>query len=356
MPNTSGSPTQIATSVATKAELSGVIASAFKSGDQGFVDEELSTSRGPLYVLVLASEPPVDGLDVLSVFGNATARWVSLSLVSGTGFPVSDAVFGVYAAADPTKLLHVNAAGQAAGTTTTIFLGASVSRPFRLPNLSGTAVVQQDVTGFTFLGQVATDNGSNARLQLSSLIANGAQFRSNQYGPNTGTPGISSFKSRGTVIGAPLLPVVPGSGCVGGDVLFGITAVGLTPDSTNIPLAALFRFLVPASFVAVGQNYLPTDCDIQLVPLAGPINGRRIVFKITSEGVTQTLRGVRAGGPGTLPASLSTGSLWSSGTGDPNGVIVGSPGDLFSRTDGGAGTSFYVKESGVGTNTGWVGK
>lgn len=42
------------------------------------------------------------------------------------------------------------------------------------------------------------------------------------------------------------------------------------------------------------------------------------------------------------------------GTGSPEGVLTGSPGAVFIRTDGGANTSFYVKESGSG-NTGWVG-
>src|SRR5690606_11332749 len=42
-----------------------------------------------------------------------------------------------------------------------------------------------------------------------------------------------------------------------------------------------------------------------------------------------------------------------SGTGDPENVVTGSVGDLFLRTDGGSGTTLYVKESGTGTNTGW---
>jgi hypothetical protein len=46
---------------------------------------------------------------------------------------------------------------------------------------------------------------------------------------------------------------------------------------------------------------------------------------------------------------------WRSGTGTPEGSVSGNVGDLYSRTDGGAGTSLYVKESGTG-NTGWVGK
>ncbi len=44
-----------------------------------------------------------------------------------------------------------------------------------------------------------------------------------------------------------------------------------------------------------------------------------------------------------------------SGTGTPEGAVAAPIGSLFLRTDGGAGTSLYVKESGTG-NTGWVGK
>lgn len=44
------------------------------------------------------------------------------------------------------------------------------------------------------------------------------------------------------------------------------------------------------------------------------------------------------------------------GTGDPNGVVVGSPGNLYLNRSGGAGTTLYVKETGVNTNTGWVAK
>lgn len=47
--------------------------------------------------------------------------------------------------------------------------------------------------------------------------------------------------------------------------------------------------------------------------------------------------------------------LWGAGSGSPEGVKTAPVGSIFSRTDGGAGTSFYVKESGVG-NTGWVAK
>lgn len=43
------------------------------------------------------------------------------------------------------------------------------------------------------------------------------------------------------------------------------------------------------------------------------------------------------------------------GRGTPEGAVTAGVGSLYMRTDGGAGTSLYVKESGTG-NTGWVGK
>jgi len=47
--------------------------------------------------------------------------------------------------------------------------------------------------------------------------------------------------------------------------------------------------------------------------------------------------------------------IWTVGTGSPNSVVSARVGSLFTRTDGGAATTLYVKESGTG-NTGWVAK
>ncbi len=46
---------------------------------------------------------------------------------------------------------------------------------------------------------------------------------------------------------------------------------------------------------------------------------------------------------------------WTSGTGTPESVVTAPVGSLFTRTDGGANTTLYVKESGTG-NTGWAAK
>lgn len=44
-----------------------------------------------------------------------------------------------------------------------------------------------------------------------------------------------------------------------------------------------------------------------------------------------------------------------SGSGTPEGAVTAPVGSMFLRSDGGAGTSLYIKETGTG-NTGWVGK
>jgi hypothetical protein len=46
---------------------------------------------------------------------------------------------------------------------------------------------------------------------------------------------------------------------------------------------------------------------------------------------------------------------WTSGAGSPEGVATAVVGSLYTRTDGGAGTTLYIKESGVG-NVGWIAK
>jgi hypothetical protein len=56
-----------------------------------------------------------------------------------------------------------------------------------------------------------------------------------------------------------------------------------------------------------------------------------------------------------LQAALARAGNVQSGTGDPEGVVTANVGALFLRSDGGASTTLWVKESGSGS-TGWVGK
>ncbi len=124
-----------------------------------------------------------------------------------------------------------------------------------------------------FINQAGNFN-SNAGIQHSSLVANRASYRGNQFGANAGIPGITGFKSRGLTVGT--LAAV-----IAGDVLFRATAIGVTGDNLNIPLAGTIS--INAALVAT--NYVATDFEVALVPLAGPINGRKEAFRVDSEGV-----------------------------------------------------------------------
>jgi hypothetical protein len=311
------------------------------------------------YQLDRASAAVPDGNTVIAP-ATGPGRWLKrLPIATGPGYPVSDAIFAINDNIDPTKFLNVELSGQATGTTQTIVTTATVTRPFRLPDISGTAVVMQDSTGKVYMGIGVTGDvvPSNAGIQYSTLTANRAQLRANQFGANIAGPGATGFKSRGLVIGGQL---TPGAfvGCIAGDLLYRITAIGVAPNDSDVPLAGTVSIQVPPGFVppaAPNNNYLPTEYEVALVALAGPINGKRVVHLVTSEGETQTLRGLRAGGPSTASTNLSTGAFWSSGNGDPNGAVTGNKGDLWSRQDGGAATCFYVKETNGG-NLGWVAK
>jgi len=77
------------------------------------------------------------------------------------------------------------------------------------------------------------------------------------------------------------------------------------------------------------------------------------------DGVFTNASGVVDPGAGNIAASEyragASAVKWVTGTGSPEGVVTAPIGSFYSRTNGGAGTSFYVKESGSG-NTGWVAK
>ena len=52
---------------------------------------------------------------------------------------------------------------------------------------------------------------------------------------------------------------------------------------------------------------------------------------------------------------IDSGIIWRTGTVNPEGVITAPVGSMFTNSNGGTGTTFYVKETGTG-NTGWVAK
>jgi hypothetical protein len=90
----------------------------------------------------------------------------------------------------------------------------------------------------------------------------------------------------------------------------------------------------------------------------GLLEGTTYVYTVAS--IDQS--GTSAQSPG---ASITTGKqvlfkfdadLIMVGPGSPVNAVIASPPTIWLRTDGGANTTLYVKESGIGTSTGWVAK
>lgn len=138
-----------------------------------------------------------------------------------------------------------------------------------------------------FINQTTSNNGSNAGLQLASLIGNRSQMRGSQYGANNTGAGLSTFKSRGLVINAPL---ASGDGVLVGDLLRSDSAVGVTGSGLLIPIAFLMQVVV----TQVGLSSVACDWEIQLCPLNGAINSRRKVFAVTSEGIQRVRESVNS--------------------------------------------------------------
>lgn len=165
----------------------------------------------------------------------------------------------------PDALAFFDAGGHLTGLPTIWFIDP-VTKNFFIGGAGGVSEL--------FINQAGALFGSNSGIQHSDIVANRAQYRANQFGNNAGIPGVSSFKSRGATIGT-LAPVIAG------DVLWRATCVGVPNDSVSLPLAGLISITVDF----VGLNYVATSFDVQLVPLAGPINGRKQAFRVDSEGV-----------------------------------------------------------------------
>src|SRR3989304_6359064 len=82
-------------------------------------------------------------------------------------------------------------------------------------------------------------------------------------------------------------------------------------------------------------------------------------YKLGSGGSTSELQIFAHGSPKMTIDNTGTVFLGAlkiaQGAGTPEGVVTAPVGSMYLRTDGGANTTLYIKESGTG-NTGWIGK
>lgn len=99
---------------------------------------------------------------------------------------------------------------------------------------------------------------------------------------------------------------------------------------------------------------------VQLATSAEAVTGTDVAKAITPSTLTSRLQspahiGSTTANQGTFTQLNMSGTKWLSGAGTPEAAVTAVIGSLFTRTDGGASSTLYVKESGAG-NTGWVAK
>jgi len=120
------------------------------------------------------------------------------------------------------------------------------------------------------------------------------------------------------------------------------------PTVTLIGASGRTAFFQAPGAVFDCQIGTSTNQDVNLV------RGGTSVANLGASDVTVNIGNLvisTAGKGVTLPGGIT----WTSGAGSPEGVVTAPIGSLYSRSDGGLLTSFYVKQSGTG-NTGWAGK
>ena len=196
----------------------------------------------------------------------------------------------------------------------------------------------------------------------------------------TGTNSYFSFLENGTAKGF--------VGTAGGDLYLATSTaksvlirtnsiLALTLDSSqNATFAGSVTAGTSANFTFSGRSYIssPADGIIRLLNNAGS-DFSRLQFG----GTTSAFPALKRSGPSfharladdTAYTDMAVSVLYAfgaqiyfdatgtvvlrAGANSPEGAITAPVGSLYSRTNGGAGTTLYVKESGTG-NTGWVAK
>ena len=217
-----------------------------------------------------------------------------------------------------------------------INLGATINTP-----LSTTLEEVTDGDGVSSPLSLATNRIGMAFPALTGSSATNA-LNITQTWNTTGSPALI----QGTV-------TITASG--GGSSLLRL-GTNVNPNIFNVSLSGT---IICGSSIYFGSNYLISGTSgIIKLANASANDFNRLQFG----GATSSFPSIKRNGTG-LDIKLADDSGFTFiqdlyrliGSGTPEGAVTAPIGAMYSRTDGGAGTSFYVKESGVG-NTGWVAK
>ena len=238
---------------------------------------------------------------------------------------------------------HLSSLG--AGTTGAALFGAATAAAARTTLELGAFSTNGSITGtgaLTFNGtSIVLQTGGTTRATVSSVgidLANGHYLRT--FGAPDATANFR-FGANSALDG--LAHVVRNSDS------FKLLQFG----SVALNFMGGYDLIGRPSGIALGGQI--TGESIRLASATGNITTIGTIATTSTEASTSTTTGalIVSGGVGIAGAVNSLYQRVGSGT--PEGVVTAPVGAVFHRTNGGAGTSFYVKESGTG-NTGWVAK
>lgn len=216
-----------------------------------------------------------------------------------------------------------------------------------------------------FSGEASTENGYHSALGFKTLQSNttGTQntaigyvaLRLNTTGDYSTAIGSASLElnttgSNNTAVGASSMS---SANSVSYTTAIGqLTLVGLTSGNYNTALG----YSAGRYYTSPGFNNTNADSCIYIGSnTKASANDESNAIVIGTEAFTKGSHTANIGNSQITVLYLAGSVGWFQGNGSPEGVVTAPIGSYYSRKNGGAGSTFYVKESGTG-NTGWVAK
>jgi len=214
--------------------------------------------------------------------------------------------------------------------------------------------VDLDIDGNTQFG------GENGGYPIVNFVGQGAALPAASAYPQGGgirirggqlTPGESDREDRGVVIlrnGIPNRISIEHGTQIGNSYLVNV----LIPGGAAAWIAANTDANHPRIAISLIGNQ-----GVDITPIGADVLGvQTATTDLDAYAVVWSPESVGGNDPFKVPVLGLQGATVIPGTGDPDTVVAAAVGSLFLRLDGGAGTSFYVKESGGSTSSGWVAK
>lgn len=236
--------------------------------------------------------------------------------------------------------------------------GAAMSSDGRVMFVTsaGTVYASTNFGGSFALTSAASSTGTVPKIFCSAngqnlFIVDAGVDRSLNFGSTSAFVGSSTGASNGNCSASGNLVASTFSGALKVSTDFGATFS--TRDSSVTWVTVCMSADGKYSFAATSGNIYRSVTKTSLTGSFAVSDKAAIGVALTT---TETASlAVGSGGIKAWNAALTAAPTITVGDATPEGAVTAPVGSLFLRTNGGANTTFYVKESGTG-NTGWVGK